>query len=85
MDAIRLAAIYPGYNEYFDKCKFRGCLHINEVGCKIKELVDEGTLSLRGHQDYLSFQRELVEGKVEYDKKNGSGAKKSYREKKKKK
>ena len=85
MDAIRLAAIYPGYNEYFDGCKFRGCLHINEVGCKIKELVEEGTLSLRGYEDYLAFQRELVEGKVEYDKKNGSGAKKAYREKKGKK
>ena len=81
MDAIRLAAIYPGYNEYFDSCKFRGCLHINEVGCKIKELVEEGTLSLRGHEDYLAFQKELVDGKVEYDKKNGNGAKKSYREK----
>ena len=50
-----------------------------------KELVEEGTLSLRGHEDYLAFQRELVEGKVEYDKKNGSGAKKAYREKKGKK
>ena len=76
-----LAAIFPGYNEHFDKCKFRGCLHINESECRIKELVEEGPLSLLGYQDYLSFQRELVSGKVEYDKKNGNGAKKSYREK----
>ncbi|MBE6124231.1 MAG: ribosome small subunit-dependent GTPase A [Erysipelotrichaceae bacterium] len=69
MNAIRLAAIFPGYNAHFDKCKFRGCLHINEKDCCIKQLVEEGSLNKESYENYVSFQTELKEGKKVYTKK----------------
>ncbi len=69
MDPVRLAAIYPGYNEHFDKCKYRGCLHMKESNCEIKRLVDEGVLSRRGYENYISFQKEISGEKEVFTKK----------------
>lgn len=69
MDAVRLAAIFPGFNEHFDKCKFRGCLHLNEKDCYIKQLVKDGKINSESYNNYVSFQTELKEGKKVYTKK----------------
>ncbi len=68
MDNTRLAAIFPGFNEHFDKCKFRGCLHINEKDCYIKKLVEEHKLNMESYQNYLSFQNELSQNGKKYTK-----------------
>lgn len=68
MDNIRLAAIFPGFNEYFDKCKFRGCLHINEKDCYIKKMVEENKINAESYQNYLSFQNELNSNGKKYTK-----------------
>ena len=43
LDSERLAYIFPGFEEGLN-CKFRGCLHESEPGCKIKEMVEDGTI-----------------------------------------
>jgi ribosome biogenesis GTPase len=56
----RLAYIYPGFNEGLN-CKFRGCLHESEPGCKIKEAVD-ANLILKESLDYVRTLSGEVEG-----------------------
>lgn len=35
------------------ECKYPGCTHIHEEGCKVKEAVEEETISLLRYQSYL--------------------------------
>lgn len=40
-----------------DECKFNDCKHINEIGCRVKTLVDEGVVSKTRYDNY----RKMVE------------------------
>ena len=61
VDAQRLAMIYPGFI-HFNECKFRGCKHDKEVGCQIKEDVQEGKILLESYNNYLKILNEVVKG-----------------------
>ncbi len=61
IDTKRLASIYPGFNR-FSECKFRGCLHDKEIGCKIKEDVEEGKILKESYQNYLRILNDLKQG-----------------------
>ncbi len=37
------------------KCKFSDCLHINEIGCKVKEAVEDGKISEERYKSYLKI------------------------------
>ncbi len=39
-----LQSFYPEFVKYFGKCKFRGCSHMAEPGCKITEAVVAGQI-----------------------------------------
>ena len=39
MDEVNLAQSFHDFFELSDDCKYRGCLHISEPGCKVKEIV----------------------------------------------
>lgn len=55
IESERLAYIFPGFDEGLN-CKFRGCLHESEPGCKIKELVDDGVILKESYENYLKLQ-----------------------------
>ena len=55
IDSERLAYTFPGFEEGLN-CKFRGCLHESEPGCKIKELVDAGVILKESYDNYLKLQ-----------------------------
>ncbi|EGY79650.1 hypothetical protein HMPREF9129_1232 [Peptoniphilus indolicus ATCC 29427] len=42
-------------------CKFQDCCHINEPGCKIKKLVEEGEIPESRYNSYLQIYNELKE------------------------
>ncbi len=67
IDSERLAYIFPGFEEGLN-CKFRGCLHGTEPGCKIKELVDEGKILKESYENYLKLQEDIKSRKVVYKK-----------------
>lgn len=54
---------YPGFALYFSKCHFRGCLHRQEPGCKIKELAEENPLMRRHYENYLKLLDEQMRRK----------------------
>ena len=57
IDPIYLATNYPGFE--VGKCKFRNCLHDKEIGCYIKEQVNNGTISKSHYENYLSLLHEI--------------------------
>ena len=54
------------FSEFADQegmCRFQGCVHINEPGCRIKELVAAGKLSESRYRNYVQMYGELNERK----------------------
>ena len=41
------------------RCKYNGCLHINEPHCKIKELVANNEILKSRYENYLQFIEEV--------------------------
>lgn len=62
MDAERLAYVFPGFQEEGLNCKFRGCLHESEPGCKIKQLVIENKILEESYNNYLKLKENLKKG-----------------------
>lgn len=56
-----LGGYYPEFREYEPFCKFRGCAHISEPVCKVKEAVEEGKISRVRYENYQALYRELKE------------------------
>lgn len=55
-----------GINEAFDdievlagECRFSDCTHKKEPGCRIKEALQNGSLSMERFESYLKLQREI--------------------------
>lgn len=63
-----LPRCYPEYVEVEHECKFRGCSHISEPQCKVKELVDNGTLSKSRYQRYMEIYEEISKRRIIYEK-----------------
>lgn len=47
------------FKEYEDKCRFIGCMHLNEPGCAVKEALEEGLISGIRYDNYKALYREL--------------------------
>lgn len=58
VDSERLAYIFPGFDEGLN-CKYRGCLHESEPGCKIKQLVEENRILEESYNNYLKLQESV--------------------------
>ena len=43
------------FNLYRDKCRFRDCMHVSEVGCEIIKKVEDGTIIKSRYENYLKF------------------------------
>ncbi|HAK00522.1 MAG TPA: ribosome small subunit-dependent GTPase A [Bacteroidales bacterium] len=50
-----LAHYYPEMRTLFNLCRFDNCTHSNEPGCRVKEAVEEGTISYFRYENYLSM------------------------------
>ena len=61
IDLERLASIYPGFS-HFNECKFRGCKHDKEIGCKIKDEVNEEIILRESYSNYLKILNDIKKG-----------------------
>ncbi len=72
IDAEVSAEEFPEYyEEYFNlssECRFRGCKHVDEPDCKVKELVEAGKLSKSRYQRYIEIYLELLKRRKFYEK-----------------
>lgn len=54
----QLALDFPGFFDYSQECKFKGCLHNNIKGCAVQQAVNDGNLSLDSYNNYLKLLEE---------------------------
>ena len=58
------------YDEYFkasQKCRFRGCTHIDEPDCEVKRLVEEGKLPKDRYNRYREIYNEIKKRRKDYE------------------
>ncbi|APT17923.1 ribosome biogenesis GTPase rsga [Amylolactobacillus amylotrophicus DSM 20534] len=46
------------------ECKFRGCQHLNEPGCAVKNLVASGEILQSRYDNYLTMRKEIEDNKL---------------------
>lgn len=66
---IDILTLSQTFKEFFinsDSCKFSKCTHINEPGCKIKELVNSKDILKSRYDNYLSFVNDIKSRKKKY-------------------
>ena len=59
MEKEELSGYYPEFAPYTDKCRFRGCVHISEPVCGVKEALAEGQISRVRYENYVMLFEEL--------------------------
>ncbi len=59
LDENRLKDYYDEFTEYADGCKFRGCNHIGEPSCKVREAVENGLINRNRYGRYKIIFEEL--------------------------
>lgn len=67
MEKIDLAQNFIEFFKHSSCCKYNGCLHLNEPSCKVKELVENGSILKSRYENYLTFISDLGKDKKEYD------------------
>jgi len=60
-----LKSCFIEFLEYND-CKFRECLHIKEINCLVKSMVDNNTILKSRYSNYLKIYNELKEKRYDY-------------------
>lgn len=50
---------FPEFDKFNDKCRFQGCVHINEPDCAVKDALREGLISKSRYDNYLLVYDEL--------------------------
>ncbi|WP_284139906.1 MULTISPECIES: ribosome small subunit-dependent GTPase A [unclassified Virgibacillus] len=61
-----LATCFPEFRERQHACKFRGCMHINEPKCAVKEAVEKGDIMNYRYDHYVRFYEEIQLRKPRY-------------------
>lgn len=57
---------FPEIEEASENCKFRGCLHIQEPKCAVKQAVEEGEIPEYRYEHYKIFLQEIKDRKPRY-------------------
>lgn len=66
IEAENLANCFPEMSERSNECKFRGCLHLNEPKCAIKNAVTNNEIADYRYEHYLQFLQEIKDRKPRY-------------------
>ena len=57
--ADELWRYFPEMSQCSDQCRFRGCSHINEPDCAVKELLNNGKMSQSRYESYKEIYQKL--------------------------
>ncbi|MCY8533125.1 ribosome small subunit-dependent GTPase A [Bacillus vallismortis] len=61
-----LGYTFPDIREKSASCKFRGCLHLKEPKCAVKQAVEDGELKQYRYDHYVEFMTEIKDRKPRY-------------------
>ncbi|WP_102346983.1 ribosome small subunit-dependent GTPase A [Bacillus sp. Marseille-P3661] len=66
IEANDLSNYMPEMAERSENCKFRGCLHLAEPKCAVKDAVDQNEIPRYRYEHYVQFIEEIKERKPRY-------------------
>lgn len=66
LEAEDLSNCFPEMKKRADYCKFRGCLHVSEPKCAVKEAVEKEEIPKYRYEHYVEFLTEIKERKPRY-------------------
>lgn len=69
LDELDLSDLREAFVEFVtlqDGCKFRGCAHVNEPKCAVKDAVEKGEVLQHRYDNYLQLMGEIQNRKVRY-------------------
>lgn len=69
IDYRELGQYFPEFLALAPRCRFRGCVHLNEPGCAVKAALDAGELMQSRYDNYLQLLTLLKNQKPVYNKK----------------
>ncbi|MFB5194129.1 ribosome small subunit-dependent GTPase A [Neobacillus sp. KR4-4] len=61
-----LTFCFPEIQTASENCKFRGCLHVSEPKCGVKQAVDSNEIPAYRYEHYLDFLQEIKDRKPRY-------------------
>ena len=61
MEEDNLQYYFPEFNNYLGTCKFRGCTHLHEPGCKVIQAVEAGEIYQERYEAYGAYYKQLKE------------------------
>nr|WP_193553869.1 ribosome small subunit-dependent GTPase A [Carnobacterium divergens] len=70
IESEELPELFPEFVEVQAECRFRGCMHRKEPGCKVQEELATGEIEVYRYQHYLQFLEEIENRKPKYTKKH---------------
>ena len=59
LEKDELKEYYPEFKPFEDKCRFQGCVHINEPDCEVKRAVESGGIHKKRYENYKALFGEL--------------------------
>ncbi|MEH7084690.1 ribosome small subunit-dependent GTPase A [Neobacillus drentensis] len=66
IEAEDLTFCFPEIQTASENCKFRGCLHVSEPKCGVKQAVDSNEIPAYRYEHYLDFLQEIKDRKPRY-------------------
>ncbi|KGR92118.1 GTPase RsgA [Ureibacillus massiliensis 4400831 = CIP 108448 = CCUG 49529] len=61
-----LTYCFPEFARISEGCKFRGCLHLKEPKCAVKEALENGEITSYRYEHYQQFLQEILDRKPRY-------------------
>lgn len=59
LEKEELKNYFPEYAEFEAGCRFKGCVHVNEPDCRIKQAVEEELIAKSRYENYLLMYDEI--------------------------
>jgi ribosome biogenesis GTPase len=56
MEDWEISHYFPEMREHLGSCRYHNCIHVNEPGCRILELLQNGSISESRYKSYLSMR-----------------------------
>ncbi|MCI1975335.1 MAG: ribosome small subunit-dependent GTPase A [Limosilactobacillus sp.] len=68
MTVEELPNFFPEMKKISGECKFRGCLHLKEPKCAVKDAVKNGIIMKSRYDNYVQFHNLIADQKPDYSK-----------------
>jgi ribosome biogenesis GTPase len=66
LEAEDLGSCFKEFAAFAQDCRFRGCLHLHEPSCKVREASEDGRIASFRYENYITFLGEIKDRKRRY-------------------